>query len=257
MDSTLADDDTEKILNAKNDLDETLKSFSNAYQSCDKDKKCIERLITDLISQHSRMVNTVNSILGKVHRKRDFFIDKNIQQDYTGTLENFVPISLKLVDAINLGIEKNGLNKLRINENAYVTIQRFINTFSTKETKGKLKSEFQNRGISTNGFSQKFKQMKERHLKMQLGIGIPMLVLTAGIVYAGEYFLGQSFSGLQLILGKALISLSVSIVGSSLIEGSAETNWTLQKGLSIRAIGWVAVFLLLFYINPASPGDVH
>lgn len=257
MDSLLVDNDTDKVIKAKNDLDETLKSFGNSYQNCNKDKKCIEKLTTDLISQHTKMVNVVNNVLGTIHRKHDFFVDKNLQQDYAGTLENFIPVSLKLVDTIKLAIEKNELNKFKINENTYITIQRFVNTFSKQDTKNKLKIEFQNRGISTIGFSQKFTQMKERHLKMQLWIGIPMLAVTAGIVYAGEYFLGQPFTGLQLILGKALISLSVSIVGSTLIEGNAETKWTLQKGLSIRAIGWVAVFLLLFYVNPASPGDVH
>ena len=61
---------------------------------------------------------------------------------------------------------------------------------------------------------------------------------------------------MQLTLTKALLALSISIVGSSLIEGNIETNWSLGKGITIRAIGWAGIFLLIYLVNPSNPGEV-
>jgi len=137
-------------------------------------------------------------------------------------------------------------------------MQRFINTFSDNSSKANLKKQFEEKQISISGFQLKFyKTMKAKFLRLQLWVGIPLLLICGATILMGEKLIGIDFKGIQLIFLKALMALSVSIVAASLIEGSATVKWTLQKGLAIRAAGWVAVFLLLYFLNPASPGDVH
>ena len=99
--------------------------------------------------------------------------------------------------------------------------------------------------------------MKTKYLQIQLWVGIPLLILTATIILFAELFIGKAFNGMQLTLTKALLALSISIVGSSLIEGQIETNWSIKKGITIRTIGWAGIFILIYLVNPSNPGDVH
>lgn len=148
-------------------------------------------------------------------------------------------------DVLNSIIKKHNLNEFSTNNNNYLTIQKMVNPFSSKTDKIKIIKEFKVRNLPIKGFNQKFKKVKGKYLKLQLFIGIPLLLLSIVLIFQGENYLGKPFNRIQLIILKALIALSISTVGSSLIEGNVETNLTLQKGLTIRAIGWVAVFLLI------------
>jgi len=120
-----------------------------------------------------------------------------------------------------------------------------------------LREGFVNRKISTKGFNYKFKKLKNRYLKLQLYIGIPLLLISGVIILIGENFLGKSFNGIQLIFLKMILSLSIATVGSTIIEGNADAKWSLNIGLTVRAVGWLAVFLILYFFNPANPGDVY
>lgn len=249
---------TEKILNAKSDLDNALKNFVENFQNCNNDKQCISLLIGEISSKHTKVLNTVNKVLAELHEEYDFFENKNLQQNYVGTVENFIPTSLNLVTSINLIATKQALTQIPVSPKSYVTMQRFINTFSEKAVKERLKKKFEEKSISVSGFTLKFyKTMKAKFIRLQLWIGIPLLLICGAATIMGETLIGKDFKGIQLIFLKAFMALSISIVASSLIEGSATVKWTLQKGLAIRAVGWVAVFLLLYFLNPASPGDVH
>ncbi|HEX2968171.1 MAG TPA: hypothetical protein VHO46_03630 [Bacteroidales bacterium] len=248
----------EKILKAKAELDQTLAEFVTSYKNCNGKKICISQLIGQISSKHTNTLNTVNQVLAEIHEEYDFFENKNLQYDYVATVENFIPTSLKIVDGINVIAKKNGIKELSVSPKSYSTLQRFVNTFSDKKTIDDLKSKFLEKNISTSGFSQKFqKTMKIKFIKLQLWLGVPLLLLCGSTILFGEKIFGNSYNGIQLIFLKAFMALTVSIVASSLIEGNATVKWTLQKGLAIRAVGWVAVFLLLYFLNPASPGDVH
>lgn len=247
---------TLKIIEAKNDLDNNLKEFLKQY-STENDSIQIQLLINDLLSKHTNVINIINNSIGQTHQEYDFYYNKDIRNDYVATIESFLPVSFKISELIDIIVKKHNLLVIQKTENKYITIQKLINSFSSKENRKKLVNEFTSRNININGFNQKFKRVKNKELRLQLYIGIPLLVASVILIFSGEYFLGKPFNGIQLIMLKALIALTISIVGSSLIEGSVKTNWTIQKGLTIRAIGWVAVFLLIYFLNPANPGDVH
>lgn len=249
---------TDKIINAKSKLDEALKNFVVNYKNCNGDKMCVSQIIGEVVSCHTKVLNTVNQVLVDLHEEYNFFDDKNLQRDFAGTVENFIPISLRLIQVINDIAKKDGVTEVTVSPKAYVTIQSFGNTFFDKQTIVLLKSKFTDMGLSISGFNQKFrKPMKGKFLKQQLWLGVPLLLICGAAILFGEKLIGSSFNGIQLIFLKALMALTISIVASSLIEGNATVKWSLQKGLAIRAVGWVAVFLLLYFLNPASPGDVH
>lgn len=248
----------EKILEFKGELDFELKSFSKKYSTCGNEKNCISLLVGEIATKHTTILNIVNQVLSETHAESDFFEDKNLQKDYIATIENFIPISLNINDCLKMICEKHQIPYVRISDKSYMTIQRFINTFSSPEKVKEFESKFQNKNISIDGFKFKFyKTMKAKFIKLQLWVGIPLLLLSGITVIFGERIIEKDFNGIQLIFIKALISLSISIVGSSLVEGNANIHWTLRKGLTIRAVSWVAIFLLIYFLNPASPGDVH
>lgn len=247
---------TLKIIEAKDKLDNNLKEFLIKYNT-EADSKNIQLLINELLSEHTNVINIINNSIGQTHQEYDFYYNADIKNDYVATIESFLPISFKISELINAIIKKHNLLEVQQTENKYITIQKLVNSFSSKENREKFLNEFISRNININGFNQKFKRVKNKELRLQLYIGIPMLLASVALIFSGEYFLGKPFNGIQLIMLKALIALTISIVGSSLIEGSVKTNWTIQKGLTIRAIGWVAVFLLIYFLNPANPGDVH
>jgi hypothetical protein len=253
----MADYSTKEILNSKKELDDSLVTFLKEYSNENITDSDVQSLVSDLLTKHISIINSINESVGKAHQKNDFFRNEDIKNDYLATVENFIETSLKIHDILKSIIKKHNLTDFTTGKNSYITIQKMVNTFSTKTNKEKIKNEFTNRNIPINGFNQKLKKVKGKYLRLQLFIGIPLLLLSIALIFLGEIYLGKPFNGIQLIILKALIALSISTVGSSLIEGNVETDWTLQKGLTIRAVGWVAVFLLIYFLNPASPGDVY
>ncbi|MCD6067896.1 MAG: hypothetical protein K0S33_2722 [Bacteroidetes bacterium] len=248
---------SDQILNAKEELNKALKSFISNFNNCNTEE-CVSQLVVEMSVKHSAILNTVNKVIAELHEEKDFFENKDLQQDYVATVENFIPTSLKLIDTINQIASSKGLTKIKVSPKSYTTVQRFINTFAEESSKKNLTKSFNDKGISISGFNQKFnKTMKTKFIKLQLYIGIPLLLLCGAIILFGELLIGKSFNGIQLIFLKGFFSLSISIVAASLIEGNVNVKWTLQTGLAIRAAGWIAVFLLLYFLNPASPGDVH
>lgn len=251
----MTDYSTKEILDKKKELDKSLMSFLDCYSN--NSNLEIQKSVNELLTKHIAVVNSVNESVGKAHQKNDFFLNEDIKNDYLATVENFIETSLKMNDVLNKIIDKHNLKPFVINENSYLTIQKMVNTFSSKSDKEKFLNDFSKRNLPIKGFNLKFKKVKGKYLRLQLYIGIPLLLISIALIFLGEGYLGKPFNGIQLIILKALIALSISIVGSSLIEGNVETNWTFQKGLTIRAIGWVAVFLLIYFLNPANPGEVY
>lgn len=243
------------ILEEKNALNELLKDFISSYQSS-LTKVEHQENVNNLIIQYSSLLSKTNKCISDCHQKNDFFYSKDLKNDFIATIENYLNSLFNLIDAINLMIEKEKLTKWEIESSSFYVLQKFVNTFFDKVEKQKVLSEFEKRNIKTNGFKLKFEKLKTKYLRTQLWIGIPILIITTLIILFAETLIGSSFNGMQLTLAKALLALSISIVGSSLIEGNIETNWSLGKGITIRAIGWAGIFLLIYLVNPSNPGEV-
>lgn len=249
---------SEKILNAKTELDNALTSFLKTYPNCKNQRNKVRHLILSISKKHTNTINIVNKALIDTHEESDFFDNKNAQLDYCGTLENFINTSLKLSEALKLITDKENIPDVLQSKNAYITMQRFLNSFAEQKIKDEIKQKFINQNVSVTGFNQKFtRTMKSKFIRVQLWIGIPLFIICGTAILFTELITGKPFNGIQLIFLKGFFALSISIVASSLIEGNARLKWSMQQGLVFRAAGWIAVFLLLYFLNPASPGDVH
>lgn len=256
LNKQMSNSQSQRIIDAKNQLNDSLKKFWIDYPSC-QNKTDVTGLIGELTNQHSSILTAINQVLSDVHQERDFFSETNLRQEYLGTVENFIAVSLKLNEVIRLAAQKNQISGRIVSDKSYNTVQSFINTFASADVIKKFKEGFQKNNISLEGFNQKFKKtMKKKYLYIQLWVGIPLLLICGFIIFFGEHYLHQRFNGIQLIFLKALLSLSTSAVGSSVIEGTANINWKMQTALTVRAAGWVAIFLLLYFLNPASPSQV-
>lgn len=253
----ISDNLAKEIVLAKKELDDCLVQFLKDYKGKEQNEKDVQRLINSLVSKHTEVLNIINNSTGKTHQDYDFFESKDLQSDYLATVENFIPSSIKVYDIVDKLINKHKLLPISFDEKRYITIQKLVNTFSSKSKRTELLKEFESRDISIIGFQQKFKRVNKKLIKVQLVVGIPLLIISLVIIFAGELYLNKKFNGMQLIALRAILALSISLIGSSLIQGNVKTSWNIVSGVTLTAVGWVAVFLLLYFINPANPGDVH
>jgi hypothetical protein len=130
----------------------------------------------------------------------------------------------------------------------YASIQRVIKRFNPSSITA-IKAKFIEVGLPTYGFDDKKKHSgwknKKTNMRWQIGIGLILLIST-GILS----FKFHTLTGMQYIYLKGLMSLGISLLGEALLEGKVNLNWTLRKSLVITAVGWVAIFVLLYFFNP-------
>lgn len=135
--------------------------------------------------------------------------------------------------------------------NAYSSIQRFLKCFQPKKVE-ELKDKFMAANLPTNGFENKTQfsgwQIGSRNLTItQIIIGL-LFILAAGLIIFNK----EDLTGMQYFFSRAVLSLGLTIIGSALLEGTVKLDWTIQKSITIKAVGWVALFIMLYYINPPS-----
>lgn len=78
-------------------------------------------------------------------------------------------------------------------------------------------------------------------------LGIPILTISGALTYC----IGFNNS---LIL-RAFISLSITLVGMAMLSKSMSLKLSLTDYIKFTIIGWIAVFFMLFYVNP--PGTIE
>lgn len=145
--------------------------------------------------------------------------------------------------------EKFSVSSPTPSTNAYSSIQRLINYFE-KEKSYELKNKFMAAKLPTNGFDHKTKfsgwQIGSRNLTItQIVVGLVFIVITGLIIFNKDVL-----NGMQYFFSRAVLSLGLTLIGSALLEGTVKLDWTIQKSITIKAVGWVALFIMLYYFNP-------
>ncbi|MHA1381760.1 MAG: hypothetical protein ACTSRG_25605 [Candidatus Helarchaeota archaeon] len=145
---------------------------------------------------------------------------------------------------------KYDLNTLKPSATAYASIQRVLKHFYPDKIL-ELKTKFLDVDLPITGFVTKGVHMgwnKSKTIKTQLIVGIPILTITLILS-----FIFTKLSGFQYFILRLFLALGITLVGSSLIEGKVKFNTTNIAGFSIKATGWIAIFLIIFFLNPPSP----
>jgi len=134
---------------------------------------------------------------------------------------------------------------------AYSSIQRLLKHFSPNKTT-ELKQKFMTAKLPTNGFDDKAKfsgwNVGSRNLTItQIVIGSVFTVVSGILIFKYDIM-----TGMQYMFNRAVLSLGLTLIGSALLEGTVKLNWTIQKSLTIKAVGWVSLFIMLYFLNPPS-----
>jgi len=74
--------------------------------------------------------------------------------------------------------------------------------------------------------------------------------LVFGIVTGYLIFSYPNLTGMQYFFCRVFLSLGITLIGSAFLEGTVKINWTIKRMLSVKAFGWLAIFILLYYFNP-------
>lgn len=139
-----------------------------------------------------------------------------------------------------------------VSQISYSSIQRLVKHFEPNKVT-ELKKKFMEAELPTKGFDDTTKKFSgweigSRYLTItQITIGA-MLTVSAGILI----FKYDKLTGMQYMFSRALLSLGLTLISSALLEGTVKLNWTIQKSLVIKAAGWVALFIMLYFMNPPS-----
>jgi uncharacterized integral membrane protein len=134
---------------------------------------------------------------------------------------------------------------------AYSSIQRLIKYFEKEKSK-ELKNKFMAAKLPTQGFDDKAKfsgwQIGSLNLTItQIVVGLVFILITGLIIFNKDVL-----NGMQYFFSRAVLSLGLTLIGSALLEGTVKLDWTIQKSITIKAVGWVALFIMLYYFNPPS-----
>jgi len=148
---------SDEIIKVKDEFTAKLRNLNVKLEGC-KDKPCKQLAIGEVIEAHSKVITTINRVLSDTHTEFNYFENKNLEQDDMGTVEGFIPRSLKFIVNINQKCTEHGIKKMSVSAHSFDTIQRFINTFSDPTKRDYLKQEFVNNNISIDGFNQIFEE---------------------------------------------------------------------------------------------------
>lgn len=136
-------------------------------------------------------------------------------------------------------------------ENAYSSIQRLLKYFKNEKT-NELKNKFMAAKLPTKGFDDKAKfsgwHVGSRNLTItQITVGLVFILVTGLLIFNKD-----TLNGMQYFFSRSVLSLGLTLIGSALLEGTVKLDWTIQKSITIKAVGWVALFIMLYYFNPPS-----
>jgi len=111
-----------------------------------------------------------------------------------------------------------------------------------------MKQEFKQIGIFNFIFNSiNMKIGSSKSTITQIVIGLIFSIVTGYLL-----FIFPNLNGMQYFFCRVLLSLGITLIGSAFLEGTVKINWTIRKALSVKAFGWIAIFLLLYYFNPPS-----
>jgi len=223
---------------------------------------CLQKTLS--LIRKSPQYDEVTDIINELHNKGVAYfnqftisIDEYTHKLSTDTKNRKVEDAIGIIDVIILHwktlemlSKKHSLNRITPPDNAYASIQRLIRHFHPKLT-DELKQKFMDAKLPISGFEgNKHSGWKIGDKKMtitQLVLGLVFLIITGILI-----FTYPKLSGMEYLFIRALLSLGLTLIGTALLEGTVEINWTIKKSLSVKATSWVALFILLNFINPPS-----
>ncbi len=134
-------------------------------------------------------------------------------------------------------------------DKAYSSIQRLLKKFRPNKIQ-ELKTKFMNEQLPTNGFDS-----KETHSGWEIGskkLTVAQIVAGAILIISSAViaFSYDTLNAFQYLFFRLTLSLGITLISTALIEINLKINWTIEKSFAVKAIGAIAFFILIYFINP-------
>ena len=133
---------------------------------------------------------------------------------------------------------------------AYASLQRVIKRFFPDLT-GKIKKKFGDNNLPVYGFEH---AAKHSGWKMKKNLAIQIIVGAVCLIIGGILaFVFNHPTGIQYMFMRGLFALGFAGVAVGILVGTVKVNWSVSKSLAITATGGIAIFGILYFLNPPSP----
>lgn len=164
---------------------------------------------------------------------------------------NIVPLIVRHWRVVRKYCKQFNLPVPEASPTAYATIQRVIKKFYPVKVL-EIRKQFTDMALPTEGFDSKSEHTgwKKR---------APYEVIAGIIIFIASGILVFTFNdptGVQYIYLKLAMAIGGSITLMGLGHGFINIKWSMTKNLLIVAGGTVALFILLYFLNPPSPPDM-
>lgn len=176
----------------------------------------------------------------------DYHLSKVQVSDVLTSIENILEWFITVNEAFSVVSDKLAIPNILTSNNYFKTSQILLKSYR-KDSAEKIMKRFIEKGISTEGFMSNQK-MKFNTTKFDTPSVIAgFLLLAIGFVLT---FLVGLQTGMQYYLVRIFIALGVGFLISGLGRSFISANFRF-KGTVITSAGAAAVFLILYFINPA------
>lgn len=209
--------------------------------------------LTQLSEGYNKLLENYKQTIIEVNHddKNGFFIDKNSRREFAGKVKEFLDNSFNFWDMMQEIGNKYTVIVPSPGKDSYDTLQCFLNTFK-RTGKKKLKKEFKNRNISTEGFNQKFDPpMSIKNENRKQAISIIVGIACIAVVVTIYLFKDNVPEELKLIL-RVLTALGIGGLAAALI---GLVTLKMGKGNAISATGGFAMALIFYFFPPFGFGQ--
>lgn len=180
-----------------------------------------------------------------------FELNKDTKNRKIEDAENIIDVILNHWKTLKMISEKYNLTCPTPSSGSYSSIQRLLRHFQPEKS-NEHKKKFMDANLPTNGFDSKAKfsgwQIGSRNLTItQIIVGLVFISATGLIIFNKDVL-----NGMQYFFSRAVLSIGLTLIGSALLEGTVKFDWTIRKSVTLKAVGWVSLFIMLYYFNPPS-----
>ncbi|MEL0656740.1 hypothetical protein V6257_17090 [Pseudoalteromonas issachenkonii] len=234
--------------------------FSSLESEVHKEKKALDVNLLALVSeaphftkealnnthvQGANFFSTFELFISSVSSEHETLSKVQIQ-DVITSIENVLKFSAEYWETM-ISVSKAILGTPYAPEKNFMkTSQSILKTYS-EEKSLELRELFKSNGIPTTGFDS-----KENHrltsIKIDwvsLVIGIVLLIASGIIIFHVD-----SYTGMQYFFTRIINSLSIALIFTGVAKNKIQAKINVP-GLAITAAGTIAIFLTLYFANPA------
>ncbi|MFM2484353.1 hypothetical protein [Celerinatantimonas yamalensis] len=229
----------DKVSNEKNSLDECFQKVLSSMPNVPVNELNAAHL------QGTKFFSKFESFLSSISSESES-LSKTQIEDVLTSIENILDYSITYWDVMISTSTKTVSVPYSPDANFLKTSQQIFKTYKKNQALT-LKNRFIKYNLPTNGFdakgSYKLTSIKIDWVSLIIGI---ILFVASGLVV----FFIDIDTGMEYLFSRILISLSVALIFSGVAKEKIQAKINIS-GLTITALGTIAIFFTLYFANPA------